>query len=89
MTEDEVVMHGDARREIAKLRMSMHTHNALSDAASWIAALEAVEAWAAEGKDLRASARVFSTWKERVATHLAGQRVLTEYDAALRDLAKK
>ncbi len=89
MIQDEVAMPGDARREIAKMRASMHTHNALSDAASWIAALEAVETWSAEGKDLRASMKVFETWKQRVATHLAGQRVMTDYDAALRDLAKK
>jgi len=89
MIEDEVAMPGDARREISRLRGQMHTHNALSDAASWIAALEAIEAWSAEGKDLRASVRVFQKWKEHVATHLVGQRVLTQYDAALRDLAKR
>jgi len=89
MIEDEVAMHGDARREISRLRGQMHTHNALSDAASWIAALEAIEAWSAEGKDLRASVRVFQKWKEHVATHLVGQRVLTQYDAALRDLSKR
>lgn len=86
--QDEVDMHGDARREIAKLRASMHTHHALSDAASWIAALEAVEAWAADGRDLRAAVKAFQKWHERVATRLAGMDVVREHDATLRELSK-
>jgi hypothetical protein len=87
MIENEVGLRGDARREIDRLRLSMHTHNALSDAASWIAALQAVEAWAV-GKDLRRAKAVFETWRERVGKHLAGQQMLSKYDGALRELAK-
>lgn len=88
MLKDQVDMHGDARREIDRLRGAMHTHNALSDAASWIAALEAVEAWA-EGKDLRKSEAVFQAWRERVGKHITGQLMLEKYDGALRELAKR
>jgi hypothetical protein len=88
MIEDEVGMHGDARRDIDRLRGSMHTHNALSDAASWIAALEAVEAWAI-GKDLRKSQAVFDNWRKRVRVFLTAQQVMSEYDGALRELAKR
>jgi hypothetical protein len=70
MMQDEVAMPIAARNEIERLRKRMHTHNALEDAASWIAALEAVDAWASEAKDLRAAEAVFKKWRDHVKGYL-------------------
>ena len=51
--------------KIKALRTNMHTHHALSDAASWVAAEEATRAWI-ETQDLKQCEAVFEEWKQRV-----------------------
>jgi hypothetical protein len=54
---------------VNRLRRSMATHNALRDAASWIAAGEAIAAWTPESTEDEI-ARAFKNWIERVDRYL-------------------
>jgi hypothetical protein len=62
---DEHRIELEAVLKINELRKILHTHNALSDAASWVAAEAAVRAWI-ETNDLQACEAVFEAWKQRV-----------------------
>ncbi|MFN8725955.1 MAG: hypothetical protein ACK5XB_10450 [Rhodospirillales bacterium] len=67
---DEHRIELEAILKINELRKSMHTHNALSDAASWVAADEAARAWV-QYNDLRKCEAVFETYKHRVREAVA------------------
>lgn len=62
---DEHRVELEAVLRINELRKSLHTHNALSDAASWIAADAAARVWV-ETNDLQACDAVFESYKQRV-----------------------
>jgi hypothetical protein len=62
---DEHRVELEAVLRVNELRKSLHTHNALSDAASWVAADEAVRVWI-ESNDLKKCEAVFDAYKERV-----------------------
>ncbi len=85
---DEHRVETNAVLKINELRKSMHTHNALSDAASWIAADEAVRVWI-ETRDLAACEAVFAEWKKHIEVVLIGLGVIEKYSDALNELAKR
>jgi hypothetical protein len=62
---DEHRVELEAVLRINALRKSMHTHHALSDAASWVAADAATRVWV-ETNDLAACEAVFESYKQRV-----------------------
>ncbi len=85
---DKLQLTGDSRREIITMREEMRTHNALSDAASSVAADEAARAWPS-GKDLRDCRNVIEEWKRRVKVVIIGLEQIEKYDGALRELSKR
>ena len=62
---DEHRVELEAVLKIKELRANMHTHNALSDAASWVAADAAARVWV-ETNDLQKCEAVFESYKQRV-----------------------
>ena len=62
---DEHRVELEAVLKINELRKNLHTHHALSDAASWIAADAAVRVWI-ESNDLQKCEAEFEEWKQRV-----------------------
>jgi hypothetical protein len=74
--------------KIKELRAKMHTHNALSDAASWVAADEAVRVWV-DTNDLQACETAFAKWKKNVEVVSIGLGVIERYSDALNELAKR
>jgi hypothetical protein len=85
---DELDISSKARRAIIEMREEMRTHNALSDAASSVAAEEAARAWPA-GKDLRACRNVIESWKNRVKIIAIGVEQMAKYSEALNELSKR
>lgn len=85
---DELEISSKARRAIIDMRHEMRTHNALSDAASSIAAAEAARTWV-DSKELRACRAVFEDWKKRVKIIAIGYGVIEKYSDALNELAKR
>lgn len=68
---DEHRIELEAVLRINELRKSLHTHNALSDAASWVAADAAARVWI-DTNDLAACEAVFAKWKQRVDAIVQG-----------------
>ncbi len=85
---DELNLTGDARREIIEMREEMRTHNALSDAASSVAADAAARAWVKK-KELRACRAVFEDWKKRVKFHVIAVEQIEKHSDALNELSKR
>lgn len=85
---DELDISSKARRAIIEMREEMRTHNALSDAASSIAADAAARAWPTN-KDLRDCRNVIESWKKRVKVVVIGLGVIEKYSDALNELSKR
>ncbi len=84
---DENRVETEAILKINALRKSMHTHNALSDAAAWVAADEAVRVWV-ETNDLAACEAVFKKWKKHAEVIVIGVEQMAKYSDALNQLSK-
>jgi hypothetical protein len=74
--------------KIKELRAKMHTHNALSDAAAWVAAEEAVRVWC-DTHDLAACEAVFAKWKKHAQVIVIGVEQIEKYSEALNELSKR
>lgn len=84
---DEHRVETEAVLKIKALRANMHTHNALSDAAAWVAADEAVRVWV-ETHDLAACESVFARWKKHAEVIVIGAEQMAKYSDALNQLSK-